>query len=81
MRLLVGEGSANAGFTPLAWTTTPAPRAEAGLALTGGALCGKRVLIAVFDAFPPISSIISVSNSFKLDFQHITIESAPEVVK
>ena len=31
--------------------------------------------------FPPKSSIISVSTSFKFDFQHIITESFPEVLK
>lgn len=84
LKLFAGD-SCLAGFWWLTCAAAPAALAELGLYLSDGLDCGRTGLLAVgavgFEEVPPISSITSVSISFKFDFQHITIVSLPEVVK
>lgn len=76
--LFVGDGSLFT-FIP-ACTVATAALADPGLCLRLS--WGIPVLAGTLGAvFPPISSIVSVSSSFKFDFQHITIASDPDVVK
>ena len=57
------------------------PRWEDGLPPTPGVTAAVEVLLAPFLERPEVVSSCSVSISLRLDFQTMTTESAPEVVK